>query len=150
MLINRGLSPFLCHIDFYVDNILATRVLADGIIVSTTTGSTAYSMSAGGAIAPPTLPGILVTPICPHSLSFRPIMLPDNCELKFEIPTECVDGASLCFDGRPPRKLEVGDYITVTKSTFPFPCVNLKGTHREWFSTIKSKLGWNIREVNQR
>jgi len=148
MLINRGLSPYLSNIDFYVDNSLATRVQADGVIVSTTTGSTAYSMSAGGTIAPPTLPGILVTPICPHSLSFRPFMLPDSCELRFEIPPECVDGAIVSFDGRFQRKLEVGDYVVVTRSHYPFPCINIQGTHKEWFSSIKSKLGWNIREIN--
>lgn len=129
-----------------VDNTLATSIEADGIIIATPTGSTAYSLSAGGIIAPPTVSGIFVTPICPHSLSMRPIMLPASSELKFQIPCtgQC---ATVSFDGRNRMDLEVGDYIVVTSSKYPLPSINMHGTHKEWFNSIKCKLGWNVKDI---
>ena len=76
VVVDRGESPFLTHLDLFADNRFLTKVQADGIIIATPTGSTAYSMAAGGSMVHPTVPCILVTPICAHSLSFRPIILP--------------------------------------------------------------------------
>ena len=82
VVIDRGPSPYLSNIDLYLDGKLITSVQGDGLIVSTPTGSTAYAVAAGASMIPPSVPAIMVTPICPHSLSFRPIVVPAGVELK--------------------------------------------------------------------
>ena len=92
VVIDRGPSPYLSNIDLYLDGKLITSVQGDGLIVSTPTGSTAYAVAAGASMMHPSVPAIMVTPICPHSLSFRPIVVPAGVELKvyfgifFELP----------------------------------------------------------------
>jgi len=86
MVIDRGTSAYIAQLELYVEDQMITTVHADGLIIATTTGSTAYSLSAGGAIVHPSVPSILVTPICPHTLSFRPLMLPDSVELRVVNP----------------------------------------------------------------
>lgn len=79
--IHRGASPHLAHISIYIKNRLLTECVSDGLIVATPTGSTAYSLSSGGAIVHPLVSSLLLTPICPRSLSFRPLVLPANTEV---------------------------------------------------------------------
>ena len=85
VVIDRGPSPYLSNIDLYLDGKLITSVQGDGLIVSTPTGSTAYAVAAGASMIHPSVPAIMVTPICPHSLSFRPIVVPAGVELKVPI-----------------------------------------------------------------
>ena len=82
MVIDRGPSPYLSNIDLFLDGKYITSVQGDGLIVSTPTGSTAYAVAAGASMIHPSVPAIMVTPICPHSLSFRPIVVPAGVELK--------------------------------------------------------------------
>lgn len=82
VVVDRGPSPYLSNIDLFLDGKHITSVQGDGLIISTPTGSTAYSGSAGGSMVHPSVPCIMVTPICPHSLSFRPIVVPAGVELK--------------------------------------------------------------------
>ena len=82
VVIDRGPSPYLSNIDLYLDGKHITYVQGDGLIVSTPTGSTAYAVAAGASMIHPSVPAIMVTPICPHSLSFRPIVVPAGVELK--------------------------------------------------------------------
>ena len=84
VVIDRGPSPYLSNIDLYLDGKLITSVQGDGLIVSTPTGSTAYAVAAGASMIHPSVPAIMVTPICPHSLSFRPIVVPAGVELKVQ------------------------------------------------------------------
>lgn len=79
---DRGPSPYLSNIDLFLDGKHITSVQGDGLIVSTPTGSTAYAVAAGASMIHPSVPAIMVTPICPHSLSFRPIVVPAGVELK--------------------------------------------------------------------
>ena len=89
VVIDRGPSPYLSNIDLYLDGKLITSVQGDGLIVSTPTGSTAYAVAAGASMIHPSVPAIMVTPICPHSLSFRPIVVPAGVELKVNIYKHC-------------------------------------------------------------
>lgn len=82
VVLDRGLSPFLCNLDLYIEGKYITTVQGDGLIVSTPTGSTAYAVAAGASMVHPSVPAIMVTPICPHSLSFRPIVVPAGIQLK--------------------------------------------------------------------
>ncbi|CAM9460073.1 unnamed protein product [Laminaria digitata] len=88
IVIDRGSSPYLTNLECYCDEQFLTTVQADGLIIATPTGSTAYSMSAGGSMVHPCVPAILFTPICPHSLSFRPIVFPDTVVLRLRMPQE--------------------------------------------------------------
>lgn len=81
-MIDRGPSSYLSNVDVYLDGHLITTVQGDGVIVSTPTGSTAYAAAAGASMIHPNVPAIMITPICPHSLSFRPIVVPAGVELK--------------------------------------------------------------------
>lgn len=98
--VDRGESPFLTDITCYCNDKFITTAQGDGIIVATPTGSTAYSLAAGGSMVHPDVPGILLTPICTQSLSFRPIIFPDSVTLRLEIPKDCPDTASVSFDGK--------------------------------------------------
>ena len=85
VLLHRGSSPHLMHIHVYLNGRFLTEAVADGILVSTPTGSTAYSLSAGGSIIHPLVPSLLLTPICPRSLSFRPLVLPSSVEIVLKL-----------------------------------------------------------------
>lgn len=96
VVVDRGPSPYLSNIDLFIDGKHVTSVQGDGLIVSTPTGSTAYAVAAGASMIHPSVPAIMITPICPHSLSFRPIVVPAGVELKvfpnfFHYPTNVPD-----------------------------------------------------------
>lgn len=78
----------MSQLELFVDDVPLTTINADGLVVATPTGSTAYSLSAGASLTHPEVPAILVTPICPHTLSFRPMLLPDSFTLKIEVPID--------------------------------------------------------------
>mmetsp|Transcript_20770 Transcript_20770/g.84462 ORF Transcript_20770/g.84462 Transcript_20770/m.84462 type:complete len:590 (-) Transcript_20770:1863-3632(-) len=108
VVIDRGSSPYLSNLDCFCDEKYITTVQADGIIMSTPTGSTAYSMSAGGSMVHPSVPAILFTPICPHSLSFRPIVFPDAATLRVDVNVESRSHAWASFDGKFRQLLKYG------------------------------------------
>ena len=83
--IHRGAFPHLVQIEVYVDGMLLTEAVADGLIVSTPTGSSAYSLSSGGPLVHPCLQSIILTPICPRSLSFRPVILPSDSTIQLKV-----------------------------------------------------------------
>jgi NAD+ kinase len=82
IVVERGLNPYLSNIDLFLNDYLITTVQGDGLIISTPTGSTAYAMAAGASMCHPSVPAVVICPICPHSLSFRPIVVPIGVELK--------------------------------------------------------------------
>ncbi|KAL3235557.1 NADH/NAD(+) kinase [Nakaseomyces bracarensis] len=142
--IDRGPSPFISMLELYSDEDLMTVAQADGIIVATPTGSTAYSLSAGGSLINPGVDAIAVTPICPHTLNFRPIILPDSIELKIKVSPNSRGTAWIAFDGRPKIELHRGDFVTVSSSPYPFPTV--EASPRDFVDSISRTLGWNARE----
>lgn len=116
--LHRGLQPNLTSLDVYVDNSLLTSSTADGLIFSTPTGSTAYSLSAGGSITHPSVECILLTPICPRSLSFRPLILPLTLHIRIQMSERNRNAAiKLSIDGIPQQDLRPGDQIHVVSET---------------------------------
>jgi NAD+ kinase len=148
LVIDRGPSPYVSNLELYGDNELLTVVQADGCIFSTPTGSTAYSLSAGGSLVHPDIPAILLTPICPHTLSFRPMLLNDSMALRIAVPKHSRATAYCAFDGKGRVELRQGDYVTIAASQYPFPTVLSKST--EWFDSISRTLRWNNRGAMQK
>ena len=148
LVIDRGPSSYISSLDLYANDSLLTRISADGIILSTPTGSTAYSLSAGGSLVHPDIPAILLTPICPHTLSFRPMLLNDDTALKVAIPSTGRGGAFVSFDGKGRVELGRGDEVVVRASQYPFPTV--MGQPLEWFDSISRTLRWNTRAAEQK
>ncbi|KAL1983699.1 hypothetical protein VTN96DRAFT_9955 [Rasamsonia emersonii] len=148
LVIDRGPSPYVSNLELYGDNELLTVVQADGCIFSTPTGSTAYSLSAGGSLIHPSIPGILLTPICPHTLSFRPMVLSDTMLLRIAVPLSSRSSAYCSFDGKGRVELRQGDYVTVEASQYPFPTVVSGGG--EWFESVRRALRWNTRGATQK
>jgi len=147
VVVDRGPSPFMATIDLHGDGELLTSVQADGLIVATTTGSTAYSMSAGGSVVHPDVPAIMVTPICPHTLSLRPFILPDSMELTLRVSEASRSSAWVSFDGRHREELGVGDELRVSCSKYPVTTVARQTQTRDWFDGLSQCLRWNERPV---
>ncbi|KAJ6558422.1 ATP-NAD kinase-like domain-containing protein [Mycena vulgaris] len=122
--LHRGSSPHLNTIDIYVDGQHLTEAVSDGLIVSTPTGSTAYSLSAGGPIVHPSLSALVLTPICPRSLSFRPLVFPSSSIITLRIGDRSRAPAGVSMDGRASRILNPGESVTVQASPYPVPCIN--------------------------
>lgn len=148
LVIDRGPSPYVSNLELYGDNELLTIVQADGCIFSTPTGSTAYSLSAGGSLVHPDIPAILLTPICPHTLSFRPMVLSDSMLLRVSIPHNSRATAYCSFDGKGRVELKQGDCVTIAASQYPFPTVVRSGA--EWFDSVSRTLRWNTRGAMQK
>lgn len=122
--LHRGSSPHLNTIDIFVDGQHLTEAVSDGLIVSTPTGSTAYSLSAGGPIVHPSLSALVLTPICPRSLSFRPLVFPSSSSITLRIGERSRASAGLSLDGQTSHVLGPGEAVTVRASPFPIPCIN--------------------------
>ncbi|KAH6670858.1 NADH kinase POS5 [Plectosphaerella plurivora] len=114
LLIHRGPKPHLAIIDIYLNNRFLTEATADGILLSTPTGSTAYSLSAGGSIIHPLVKSLLITPICPRSLSFRPLVLPLSTKVTLKVSSKNRDGElEVSIDGKRSAGVPVGTEIRV-------------------------------------
>ncbi|KAH8245914.1 hypothetical protein KR038_011801 [Drosophila bunnanda] len=146
VVINRGPSPYLSNIDIFLDGKYITSVQGDGLIVSTPTGSTAYAAAAGASMIHPSVPAILVTPICPHSLSFRPIVVPAGVELKISISPDSRNTSRVSFDGRNDQELNHGDSLRVTTSVYPVPSICSQDQISDWFDSLAEGLHWNVRK----
>ncbi|KAF4989355.1 hypothetical protein FDECE_14750 [Fusarium decemcellulare] len=137
----------MSYTEIFGDDEHFTSVLADGICVSTPTGSTAYNLAAGGSLCHPENPVMLVTSICAHTLSFRPIILPDTIVLRIGVPYNARTASWASFDGRERIELKPGDYVTISASRYPFASVQAEGRRSEdWVNSISGKLGWNTRQ----
>jgi NAD+ kinase len=114
---------------------------ADGIILATPTGSTAYSLSAGGPIVVPTMECIIATPICPHTLVVRPLVLPTETEITVK-PLSGVDEVILTVDGQDGAELRPGDQMVVRRGDRSVPIIRFAG--QNFFATLRHKLHWGL------
>uniref|UniRef100_A0A7N4PNU6 NAD(+) kinase n=1 Tax=Sarcophilus harrisii TaxID=9305 RepID=A0A7N4PNU6_SARHA len=144
VVIDRGPSSYLSNVDIYLDGHLITTVQGDGVIVSTPTGSTAYATAAGASMIHPNVPAIMITPICPHSLSFRPIVVPAGVELKITLSPEARNTEWVSFDGRRRQEICHGDSISITTSCYPLPSICFRDPVSDWFESLAKCLHWNV------
>ncbi len=129
----------MIDLECYVNDLFMNSFRADGMIVATPTGSTAYSLSAGGPIVHPSMSAILLTPICPHMLSNRPVVIPGDCSVVvvFKRPEEDVN---LTIDGQLGISLFPQDRILVNRSATSFDVI--RPTNRNYFEVLRTKLKW--------
>lgn len=149
VVIDRGTSPYLAAVDCFCNDEYFTTVQADGLIVATPTGSTAYSLAAGGPLVHPASPAVVLTPICAHSLSFRPMVFPDSAHLRFVVQDDARAPAWVTFDGRRRCKLEHGDSLEVTVSPFPLPTLLRNGNTADWFGGLRDAFSFNTRVLQK-
>ncbi|KAK6144056.1 hypothetical protein DH2020_020876 [Rehmannia glutinosa] len=145
--IDRGISSFLTNLECYCDESFVTCVQGDGLILSTTSGSTAYSLAAGGSMVHPQVPGILFTPICPHSLSFRPLMLPEHVTLRVVVPFNSRSHAWVSFDGKGRKQLGPGDSLVCSMAPWPVPTACYVDSTSDFLRSIHDGLHWNLRKT---
>ncbi|KAI7789921.1 NAD kinase [Triplophysa rosa] len=146
VVVDRGPSSYLSNVDLFLDGHLITTVQGDGVIVSTPTGSTAYAVAAGASMIHPNVPATMITPICPHSLSFRPIIVPAGVELKIMLCRDARNTAWVSLDGRNRQEISHGDSITITTSCFPVPSICFRDPMNDWFESLAECLHWNVRK----
>ena len=140
VVINRGALARLADIITYIDDQYLITYRADGLIVATPTGSTAYSLAAGEPIIHPHVPGIIMTPICPFTLTNRPLIVPDNVAIKIRLEKSAEDIA-LTLDGQLGLAIDQRDTIIVTKSSHPVQMIGIPD--QSYFDVLKTKLRWS-------
>jgi NAD+ kinase len=140
--LNKAAVARMSRFDLHVDGSFVCSFRADGLIISTPTGSTAYSLAAGGPIVYPVLDSFVITPICPHTLSNRPLVIPDTCkiEIEFEAGEESI---YLTLDGQVGIELLQGDRLVVNKA--PTKLRLIRPTRKNYFEILRSKLKWGTR-----
>jgi NAD+ kinase len=139
--VNKTALARLNTYDLYVDKVFVSSYRADGMIVATPTGSTAYSLSAGGPVLMPTVNAFVITPVAPHSLTHRPLVVPDSVEIEIVLRSG-EDFAYLSLDGQPGLDLSDGDRVRCRKSEHQ---VDLFRTGSDFFQVLRSKLKWGER-----
>jgi len=139
IVVDHGPSARLLKAEVHVSNHYLNTFEGDGVIISTPTGSTAYSLSAGGPIIYPSMDSITVTPICPHSLSARPIVLRSAETITMSFP-EPYDGISLAVDGQIKVRIDDQTQIQITKASHSAQIVSL--LEDGYFKTLRTKMGW--------
>jgi NAD+ kinase len=139
VVINRGNLSRIVDLETTVNGHYLTTFKADGLIIATPTGSTAYSLAAGGPIVFPELYSIIINPICPHTLTNRPIILPESAVI--EVTSRSLEqGATVTLDGQVSFTVKSGDSITIKKSRYITTLVS--SPHRGYFEILRTKLGW--------
>ncbi|WFD34826.1 NADH kinase [Malassezia cuniculi] len=150
VVLHRGRNSHMTIMDAEVDGEHLTRAVADGLILSTPTGSTAYSLSAGGPIVHPSVATMVLTPISPRSLSFRTILLPSSSQIRISVAPQSRAPAEVSVDGRAVCTLEANQSAHVQMSPYPIPCVNLApgaNARRAGSTKLSPKDDW-IRDIN--
>lgn len=137
---HRAKNPSLIELSIYVDDEYLNTFSADGIIVATPSGSTAYSMAAGGPILAPELSAFVITPICPHTISNRPIVLMPQRNIRVEYGSER-EPIEVTYDGFSNFQMRTGESFFIRKSEKKFKLVTM--LNHNYYSTLRSKLGWS-------
>jgi NAD+ kinase len=136
--VNKTVLARLNTYDLYIDETFVSSYRADGMIIATPTGSTAYSLSAGGPVLMPSVNAFVITPVAPHSLTHRPLVVPDSVQIEILLRSE-EDVAYLSLDGQPGLDLRDGDRVRCRRSEHH---VNLFRTGTDFFHLLRTKLKW--------
>ena len=145
IVVDRGKSHRLLNCELLANDDFVAKYKADGLIVATPTGSTAYSLASGGPIVIPTFGSMVVTPICPHTLTLRPIVFPDDQILEISFPEDGEKDMALAVDGQVNEYLESTAKVVIQKAPYKINMVNF--TDSNYFNTLRTKLGWGVRGV---
>ena len=142
VVITKASLARMIDVEIWVASHFVAKYRADGLIVATPTGSTAYSLSAGGPIVFPTVNALCITPICPHMLTYRPVIVPDDMEIRIISLAE-TETAYLTIDGQVGKPLERGDAVVCRRSE---KCVQLiRPPRMMFFDVLREKLSWGER-----
>jgi NAD+ kinase len=140
MVINKGALARLAHLKTYINGQDLTNYKGDGLIIATPTGSTAYSLAAGGPIIHPAVQGIIMTPICPFTLTNRPLIVPDSSCIEIRLAKKSSD-IMLTFDGQEGLEINNKDTIIIKKGSYPINMITMPG--QNYFDVLKAKLNWS-------
>jgi len=138
--IHKKDSSAMINIDTYIDDVFLNSYFADGLIVSTPTGSTAYSLSCGGPIMMPDSDNFIITPIAPHNLTVRPIVVSNNKKISFKVSGRS-DSFNIALDSRS-AQIPSNSEIIIKKADFRINLINLEGQH--FFTTLRNKMMWGL------
>ncbi len=139
VVVTKAALSRIIEFDVAIDGLLVSAFRADGLIVSSQTGSTAYNLAAGGPILHPTLEAVVLTPICPHMLSNRPLVVSDRSSIEVRLRAGRESDAHLTLDGQRGFPLRGGDVVTVTRSP---RTIRLVKAQRDYFEVLRTKLKW--------
>jgi NAD+ kinase len=141
--INMGRSCRAIEVVLSVNNTYVTRFVSDGVVIATPTGSTAYSLAAGGPIVFPTLEAILITPLCPHALSARPLVAAPEEKIGIELGRKNTEPAPLVVDGQRRGFVQPGDRVVLQKTDFKVRLITPK--KRSYYQILRNKMKWGGR-----
>ncbi|HYW67787.1 MAG TPA: NAD(+)/NADH kinase [Candidatus Dormibacteraeota bacterium] len=137
--VHKGTLARMIELELFIDEGFVCRYRADGLIVATPTGSTAYSMSAGGPIVHPAVESILITPICPHTLSDRPVVVRDTSKVELRL-SETADSVFLTLDGQTGVPMQRGDRVRITRAAERLKLI--QPPNKTYFEILRNKLKW--------
>ena len=140
VVINKGALARLAQIKTFINEHYLTTYRADGLIIATPTGSTAYSLAAGGPVIHPEVPGIIMTPISPFTLTNRPLIVPDSVTITVKLEEKSAD-ILLTFDGQAGLEIDENDTIAVRRDEHPVHMITIPG--QDYFDVLKAKLRWS-------
>jgi NAD+ kinase len=140
VVVNKKSDARLIRITIYLDDVFFNRFIADGVIISTPTGSTAYNLSAGGPVILPNTEAMVISPICPHSLSIRSVLVSSSCNITIFVESD-LDEFSVSFDGQPRTVHQTGTSIKIHRSEYLFELIRL--TDYDFAKTLRTKLLWS-------
>jgi len=140
VVVTKAAFSRIIELEVYVDGVFVSSFRADGLIVSSPTGSTAYNLAAGGPILHPALPAVVLTPICPHMLSNRPLVLGDGGSIEIRLRDARDGDVQITLDGQKGFPLAPRDTVTITRSAHTIRLV--KAPERNYFEVLRTKLKW--------
>jgi NAD+ kinase len=148
VVVTKATLSRIIELDVSVDGLFVSTFRADGLIVSSPTGSTAYNLAAGGPILHPTLPAIVLTPICPHMLTNRPLVVSDGSAIEVRLRSPQDGEVHLTFDGQRGFPMGRQDSVQVTRSPRTLRLVTAAG--RDYYAVLRTKLKWGESTVRER
>lgn len=137
--VHKGTLARMIELELHIDGGFVCCYRADGLIVATPTGSTAYTLSAGGPIVHPAVESILITPICPHTLSDRPVVVPDTSKIELRLSAH-PDSVFLTLDGQIGVPLQAGDHVCITRAAERLKLIH--PPNKTYFEILRNKLKW--------